>query len=288
MKKKSLWSRAGDFLMGKGFYMVLLLCVTAIGASGYYLYGLAEEEMAGREQRMVSAPAQVETVLEEPEEQWEETSEETLPDLTQQEETRSAMEETETLLPTLPEEPTKPAEEPAEEEPAQEELGVDREETGADEQLRVAETAGERKEETSALFQAPVPGQTVAAFSNQELTYNEALEDWRTHNGVDLSAELGQEVAAAMAGEVLEIREDVFLGTTITINHGDGLMSLYGNLNHDVAVAQGDRVEAGQVIGAVGQTAAGEKHEGHWLHFAMTQDGESVDPADYLSRAEAP
>ena len=42
MKKKSFFSRVGDFLLGKGFYMVLLLCIMAIGGSGYYLYHLAD------------------------------------------------------------------------------------------------------------------------------------------------------------------------------------------------------------------------------------------------------
>ena len=42
MKKKSFFSRVGDFLLGKGFYMVLLLCIMAIGGSGDYLYHLAD------------------------------------------------------------------------------------------------------------------------------------------------------------------------------------------------------------------------------------------------------
>lgn len=36
--KKTMLDRAGDFMAGKGFYIVLLLCVTALGASGYYLF----------------------------------------------------------------------------------------------------------------------------------------------------------------------------------------------------------------------------------------------------------
>ena len=37
MKNQGLWKRLGDFALGKGFYIVLFLCVAAIGISGYYL-----------------------------------------------------------------------------------------------------------------------------------------------------------------------------------------------------------------------------------------------------------
>ena len=36
--KKTMFDRVSDFMAGKGFYIVLLLCVTALGASGYYLF----------------------------------------------------------------------------------------------------------------------------------------------------------------------------------------------------------------------------------------------------------
>ena len=38
MKKRTIWTKLGDFLEGRGFYIVLALCIVAIGGSGYYLY----------------------------------------------------------------------------------------------------------------------------------------------------------------------------------------------------------------------------------------------------------
>ena len=38
LKKQTFWTKVGDFLEGKGFYIVLALCLAAIGGSGYYLY----------------------------------------------------------------------------------------------------------------------------------------------------------------------------------------------------------------------------------------------------------
>ena len=138
-------------------------------------------------------------------------------------------------------------------------------------------------EDALTTFAPPVPGEAVAAFSDSELTYNAALEDWRTHNGVDLAAELGAPVSAVLDGEVLSVTNDPLLGTTITLNHGDGLMTVYGNLAPDVTVEQGDTVTAGETLGSVGDTAAGEVNEGAWIHFAVEQDGVAVDPMDYLS-----
>lgn len=283
MKKKSFWSRVGDFMLGKGFYMVLLLCVMAIGGSGYYLYHLATTSLAPTEQP-VSGTAEV-TVETEPvsdpevaleitdamrptEEAAEETSEmkgesEALPAET---ETAQADETGEAAA----EEAVQPVETPAEEAAAEPEAAVE----------TVAE---EPSQETGGTFTAPVSGDAVAAFSDSELTYNTALGDWRTHNGVDLAAELGDSVCAALDGEVLSVTEDYLLGTIITLNHGDGLMTVYGNLDPEVAVEQGDQVSAGQVIGTVGQSAVGEENEGAWLHFAVQQDGELVDPMAYLA-----
>ena len=287
MKKDSFWSRMGNFLMGKGFYMVLLLCVTAIGASGYYLYDLASSDLEAQEQAAASAPAEVEVEVESDEEVPQETMTEEeiqqeLTDVLAQAEAEAEMnveEEEETEI--LPEAETVsdtpeavPEEAETEPEPVQE-------------TVQPQETPVEAEEEAT-VFTAPVDGEAVAAFSNQELTYNAALEDWRTHNGVDLAAELGDPVLAAMDGEVLEVKEDLLLGTTVTINHGDGLMTIYGNLSHDVAVEQGEAVKAGDTIGTVGSTAVGEWNEGNWIHFAVQQDGEAVDPSDYLVKAEAP
>lgn len=56
MKKKPILDRIGDFAEGKGFYIVLFLCVAAIGISGYYLYSSLQ---TGGEDTVVAAPTQV-------------------------------------------------------------------------------------------------------------------------------------------------------------------------------------------------------------------------------------
>ena len=42
--KRTMMDRVSDFMAGKGFYIVLLACVGALGVSGYYLFsGIAEQ-----------------------------------------------------------------------------------------------------------------------------------------------------------------------------------------------------------------------------------------------------
>lgn len=131
------------------------------------------------------------------------------------------------------------------------------------------------------VFTSPLEGETIAVFSTDTLCYNEALADWRTHNGVDIAAESGSPVSAAAAGTVKSVIEDPLLGTTLTLTHDGGYESVYASLEKEVYVSVGDEVTAGERIGAVGATAAGESEEPH-LHFSVSRDGKLLDPTPYL------
>ncbi len=134
------------------------------------------------------------------------------------------------------------------------------------------------------LVVSPLQGEVVAAFSVDELVYNETLEDWRTHAGVDISAAAGTTVMAACSGTVAVVENDPLMGTTVSIDHSGGYRTTYANLQAKPAVEIGDRVTAGQIIGAVGATAAAESAQGPHLHFSVTQDGDAVDPEEFLSK----
>ena len=67
-------------------------------------------------------------------------------------------------------------------------------------------------------------------------------------------------------------------GTTVTIEHADGIVSYYANLKSAVSVKQGQQVKMGAVIGAVGETAEIEQAEESHLHFGVKKDGEWIDP----------
>lgn len=132
------------------------------------------------------------------------------------------------------------------------------------------------------LVVAPLVGETVAAFSMDELLYSETLGDWRTHDGVDLAAEPGTPVCAASSGTVTDVRDDDLMGTTVILSHDGGYDTIYANLQAVPTVEVGEYVTAGQTIGSVGKTALGESAMPSHLHFGVTKDGEYIDPIEYL------
>lgn len=129
----------------------------------------------------------------------------------------------------------------------------------------------------------PVDGETLYAYAADHLAFNETTKDWRTHEGVDLSAAIGQDVVAAADGSVYTIYEDESLGMTVVLRHTDGYTTHYSNLDEEVAVKVGDTVEAGTVLGTVGQTACIETAAQPHLHFAVFRNNVPVDPEDFFA-----
>ena len=130
---------------------------------------------------------------------------------------------------------------------------------------------------------SPLEGQTVAVYAMDSLTYNETTRDWRVHNGIDIAAQAGAEVRAAADGEVYTVYEDEQMGMTVVIRHEDGYVTYYSCLAEEVSVKPGDMVTMGQTIGKVGETALMEAAIGHHLHFSVTCNDKSVNPADFFA-----
>lgn len=124
----------------------------------------------------------------------------------------------------------------------------------------------------------PVAGETIALFSVEALAYNETMGDWRTHNGIDIATPLGAKVYAILDGAVTAVYDDDYLGTVVTIEHSQGWSTLYANLTGVPAVEAGDEVKAGQVIGAVGQSAMLEVASRPHLHLEVYRYGNLTDP----------
>ena len=83
-------------------------------------------------------------------------------------------------------------------------------------------------------------------------------------------------------GTVTEIKDDPLWGCCVTIDHGSGITGYYCSLSKALNVTEGDRVNAGQVIGAVGDTAECEAAELSHLHFALKRDNAWIDPIAFI------
>ena len=115
----------------------------------------------------------------------------------------------------------------------------------------------------------PVDGAVLRAFQPPATRYGTG------HRGVDLDALPGDRVVAAMDGHVSFA--GAVAGTSwVTVDHGGGLDTTYGELDPRVVTA-GTRVRAGQVLGYLGEDAT-------HLDWGARRHGEYLDPLSLLGR----
>ncbi len=145
-----------------------------------------------------------------------------------------------------------------------------------------AEAAAETASAAPAVYVWPVAGEIVRPYCVSALAYDATMRDWRTHSGIDIACGEGTNVLAARGGKVVSIARDGLYGTVLTIDHGDGMRSVYANLNEETAVEEGTWVDPGVVIGTVAKSALCEVAQDAHLHFELRQSGASVDPAVFL------
>ena len=237
-----------EMFRGAGFYTVLALCLVAVGLWGYLLLFRDSSETEAP-----AASAETEQAI-------------------HQAAVSTPQEAVQAALPAeIPEPDPEPEPEP-EPEPVETVPTVKPVET-----VPVTPQA-------PALVVSPLSGQMVAAFSVDRLTYNATLNDWRPHDGIDISAAAGTDVLSASAGTVLSVTDDDLLGTTVVIGHPGGYQTTYASVQSSPTVKEGDHVSAGQIIGAVGTTSLIEGASGPHLHFSVSKDGDLVDPEEYLKK----
>ena len=118
--------------------------------------------------------------------------------------------------------------------------------------------------------------------------FSVTMNDYRVHCGLDIGSELGAEVLACADGTVTSVGKDPFMGMTVVIDHGDGLIATYRNLGDVLAdgIAVGTAVSEGQVIGTVGESAIIEIADEPHLHLEMTLNGSPIDPLTVLRISE--
>lgn len=237
-KRPTFVERYLEFINGKGFYLLVLLCVAVIGGSAFFLLRSAGE---GGQELPVSGTAAV------------------------------------TVTPA-PEQSASPTPAQKKESPSPAVISAPPADT-----LPVKETPALAEPEPAApVWVWPVEGELLADFSLETLAYDETMGDWRTHCGIDIAADRGCNVVCVAGGQVSQVFQDDLMGWTVVVDHGEGLVSTYANLQADPPAAPGDRVYAGSIIGVVGSTAIAESGRASHLHFELAREGMAVDPENYL------
>lgn len=123
---------------------------------------------------------------------------------------------------------------------------------------------------------APIQGPIVSEFGFRRDPFH---GHWQMHTGVDISAPYGAPVRATAGGRVRTAGWDAGgYGLQVEVDHQNGLITKYAHLSR-IAVAAGDTVQRGQVIGYVGST--GYSVAPH-LHYEVIEKGVKVNPRKYL------
>ena len=131
-------------------------------------------------------------------------------------------------------------------------------------------------------FQKPVDGEIIKEFAKDNLLFSQTLQEWTVHTGIDIKAEKTTVVKSAEAGTVKSIKNDPRYGLTIVVSHDNGFETVYSNLLTSEFVVEGEKVDKGQSLGTVGNTAAFEVADDSHLHFEILKDSVQVDPSIYI------
>lgn len=116
--------------------------------------------------------------------------------------------------------------------------------------------------------------------------YSEVMGDWRTHDGVDFNGAYGDGIKAISNGIVKEIESDPFMGGTVVIDHGGGVIATYCGVEVDEKLKRGVMVSESEKIGEIGFVPAESDSQFPHLHLEIRVDGELCDPLEIMGYYE--
>ncbi|MBR3704748.1 MAG: M23 family metallopeptidase [Oscillospiraceae bacterium] len=263
--------QAAPIFGGMGFYIALLVCVVAAGVVGYYALLSNEDPNSETNNDLAQVVDQNDSSI-----------------LTNANDAETN-DDAQQVISQTPVIVTQSVSKPDIHDPVEDNSDIGEGDIPVSGEVTVPDTRPPEEEQSVPVVERivmPLAGSTVSVFSADKLMYDATLDDWRTHDGIDICAEAGTQVVAAASGTVISVSEDDRLGVNVRIEHAGGYVTTYASLHPETLVEVGDTVSAGDVIGTVGNTSLSEAALGAHLHFSVTRNGELIDPTAYLPKEE--
>ena len=126
-------------------------------------------------------------------------------------------------------------------------------------------------------YQLPLGVEIGKDYSQGVPVFSETMKDWRTHNGVDFNGDKGTAVQTIAPGTVTAVTSDPLYGSSVTVDHGSGIVSTISGLAEAGLVSVGTTLNAGDLIGVVGAVPI-EKEDPAHIHLEIRVNGKLQDP----------
>ena len=138
-------------------------------------------------------------------------------------------------------------------------------------------------QDTSSKYEFITPVSNVVLRHSHNFDYNETMDYYRVHRGMDFTAAEGTPVFACVDGVVTEITTDSEMyGAIIKISHAGGIETVYKFVVPSSDLKVGSQVNRGDTIATVAKATGVEIAEGDHLHLEVLQNKKSVDPDTFL------
>ena len=134
------------------------------------------------------------------------------------------------------------------------------------------------------ILQKPAEGEIIVPFSQDKPLKSKTMNDWRVHCGIDIRAEQGQALTCPADGKVTAAKNDGLTGYTVSIDHGNGVVSTLYGLESVEGITKGQEVKQGEEIVKAGNSAKVEMLEDPHVHYEVTVNGEFVNPEAYFKK----
>lgn len=143
-----------------------------------------------------------------------------------------------------------------------------------------AEAETEAAETQKNDFMLPHDGEIIRAYSPDVPLYCETMNDWRTHNGIDIAVGEGEEVLSVGKGKVSKVLANATYGYTVEVDYGS-FTARYCGMKQGECVGIGQLLEKGDSVGTVDTVPCESASPGH-LHFEVMVEGMYDDPMKVL------